>query len=65
MKYNFSILLALIFTLHIAQSQEVEPLTEKSSQEMYDFHSLKHKKLKKLAGYYLVQDWLQLAEVWP
>lgn len=47
MKCTLSILLVLIFTFQSVQSQVTDSLTEKSNQEMYDFYSLKHKKLKK------------------
>ena len=47
MKLALSIFLVLIFTYQLAQSQVTDSLTEKSDQEMYDFYSLKHKKLKR------------------
>ena len=39
--------LVLLFTFQLAQSQVTDSLTVKSKQEMYDFYSSKHKKLKR------------------
>ena len=47
MKQLFLFLLVLIFSTQGILSQEKELKTEKSPQEMYDFYSLKHKKLKR------------------
>jgi len=47
MKYALSIFLVLIFTFQLVQCQVTDTLTQKSQQEMYDFHIQKHKKLKK------------------
>lgn len=47
MKFTLSIFLALVFTFQLVQSQVIEPSTEKSQKEMYDFYISKHKKLKK------------------
>jgi len=46
MKRILSTFLVLLFTFQMVQSQVIEPLTEKSRQEMYDFYSLKAKKQK-------------------
>ena len=40
------IFLVLLFTFQLVYSQKTEPLSEQFQQEMYDFHSLKHKRLK-------------------
>ena len=47
MKFTLSIFLVLVFTFQLVQSQVIEPSTEKSQKEMYDFYISKHKKLKK------------------
>lgn len=47
MKRFLALLILLLFTVQIAQSQITDSLTIKSQQEMYDFYSSKHKKLKK------------------
>lgn len=47
MKRTLSILLVLLFSFQIAQSQITEPQTDQSSQNMYDFYSQKAKKQKR------------------
>ena len=46
MKRTFSTLLVLIFTFQMVQSQVTEQQTDQSTQNMYDFYSLKAKKQK-------------------
>ena len=41
------IFLVLLFTFQSIQCQVTDSLTEQSKQEMYDFYSSKHKKLKR------------------
>jgi len=47
MKRTLSIFLVLLFTFQMVQSQVTEPLTEESTQEVYDFYNLKAKRQKK------------------
>ena len=44
---NLILFLVLIFIFQLTQSQETEPLSEQSNQEMYDFYISKSKKQKK------------------
>jgi len=46
MKRTLLILLVLLFSFQIAQSQITEPQTDQSTQNMYDFYSQKAKKQK-------------------
>jgi len=47
MKRFLALIILLLFTVQIAQSQITDSLTIKSEQKMYDFYSTKHQKLKK------------------
>jgi len=47
MKRTLSIFLVLLFIFQLMQSQINEPLTEKSTQEVYDYYNFKAKKQKK------------------
>lgn len=53
MKRILSILLVLLFSFQIVQSQVTEPLTENSQQNMFDFYSHKAKK-QKTTGFILL-----------
>lgn len=49
MKVNFTSLFILFFSFSNLQSQVIEPSINNSSQELYDFHIVKHRKNKTTA----------------
>lgn len=49
MKLIFSSLFLMFFSFQMIQSQVIEPTTDKSSQELFDFYTLKQKKNKTTA----------------
>lgn len=49
MKLIFSSLFLIFFSFQMIQSQVIEPTTDKSSQELFDFYTLKQRKNKTTA----------------